>query len=276
MTARAPLEIRPIGIVRSPLVEPREAARQPYAAGGVEGTVELFAGRHFEDALCDLDGFDHIWVLFHFDRVTGWRPKVLPPRSARQRRGVFATRSPHRPNPIGMSVLELVRIDGLTLHVRGLDILDGSPVLDIKPYLAYADCVPGASTGWVTPLATAPASSAAGALVVPADPEPGFAVGWAPGAREKLDWLCREQGLCFEPEVVQALSLGPQPHAYRRIKRVSDHLRLALKAWRFDFRVDGRVVTVIDVQSGHRDGASKAADAGELAAHAAFRARFPS
>jgi tRNA-Thr(GGU) m(6)t(6)A37 methyltransferase TsaA len=126
--------VRPIGLVRSPFAEKAEAPRQAVAEGaaGVAGRIEMFP--EHEHALDDLDGFDRIWVLFWFHEAHGSRAKVLPPRSNRKR-GVFATRSPHRPNPIGMSAVRLERVDGLVLHVRDLDLIDGTPVLDIKPAL---------------------------------------------------------------------------------------------------------------------------------------------
>jgi len=114
---------RPIGIARTPFSERVEAPRQPYAAAGVAGTIELFEGQNFEHALADLEAWDHIWVIFWFHLNKGWRPKVLPPRSE-IKRGVFATRSPYRPNPIGMSVLRLEAVEGLTLRVLDVDLLD--------------------------------------------------------------------------------------------------------------------------------------------------------
>src|SRR5436190_569902 len=122
--------------------------RQPNTAQAAPGTVELFSGRDFEHALEDLTTFRYIWLIFWFDQSEGWRPKVLPPRSEK-RRGVFATRSPHRPNPLGMSLVELTGIDGLVLSVKGLDLLEGTPVLDIKPYIPYADSRPDAGHGWL-------------------------------------------------------------------------------------------------------------------------------
>lgn len=88
------------------------------------------------EALADLVGMDRIWVLSWLHRGGGWSPQVFPPRGPRQRRGLFATRSPDRPNPIGLSAVELVRVEGCDLHVRGIDLLDGTPILDIKPYLS--------------------------------------------------------------------------------------------------------------------------------------------
>ena len=91
-----------------------------------------FSRADFEHALSNLAEWQYIWVLFWFDRNEGWRPKVLPPRSRSGRKGVFATRSPHRPNPLGLSAVRLERVDGLTLHVSDIDMLDGKHVIDIK------------------------------------------------------------------------------------------------------------------------------------------------
>ena len=101
------------------------------------------------DALRGLEGFDRIWVLFRFHRSQGWAPLVRPPRKGAGRLGVLATRSPHRPNALGLSAVELLEVDGRTLKVRGVDFLDGTPVLDIKPYVPYADAFPEARAGWI-------------------------------------------------------------------------------------------------------------------------------
>src|SRR5262245_42053141 len=134
------LTLTPIGVVHSPFVERRQAPRQSAAARAVRGTIELFPGKGFEHELSDIESWSHVWVIFWFHLNEGWKPKVLPPRS-RRRRGVFATRSPHRPNPIGLSVVKLEAVSGLTLEVSALDILDGTPVLDLKPYIPYADAI---------------------------------------------------------------------------------------------------------------------------------------
>ncbi|MBQ9521729.1 MAG: tRNA (N6-threonylcarbamoyladenosine(37)-N6)-methyltransferase TrmO [Oscillospiraceae bacterium] len=103
------------------------------------------------DALRGLDGFSHLWLIWVFDRAARdtWSPTVRPPRlGGNQRVGVFATRSPFRPNPVGLSSVELERIDGDILYVRGADLVDGTPILDIKPYLPYTDAHPDASGGF--------------------------------------------------------------------------------------------------------------------------------
>jgi tRNA-Thr(GGU) m(6)t(6)A37 methyltransferase TsaA len=102
----------------------------------------------YAEALADLDGFSHIILLCHLHRSTGFRLKVVPFLDTVER-GLFATRAPRRPNPIGLSVVRLVRVDGCTLHIAELDLLDGTPVLDIKPYVGDFDQRPGARFGWL-------------------------------------------------------------------------------------------------------------------------------
>jgi tRNA-Thr(GGU) m(6)t(6)A37 methyltransferase TsaA len=265
----APVTFTPIGVVRTPFPDRVSTPRQPYAAAGVKGTIELFPGHDFEHALSDLEGWDRLWVIFcfHLNPPGVWRPKVLPPRSAGKRRGVFATRSPHRPNPIGLSVVRLDSVDGLVLHVRDVDIIDGSPVLDIKPYVPYADAFPDARTGWLEPLAPAGSSEA------PRDPEPGFTVIWSEAAAAQAAWLS-ERGVELRAPVDAVLSLGPQPHPYRRIKREGDGFRLAVKDWRIRFRVDGRVVTVDAITSGYRPGELATSILPEVALQREFVAYF--
>jgi tRNA-Thr(GGU) m(6)t(6)A37 methyltransferase TsaA len=104
-----------------------------------------------EKVFQDLYGFERIWLIFAFHLSEGWKSSVKPPRGG-PKRGVLATRSPHRPNSIGLSAVELIRIEGRTLHLRGVDLLDGTPVLDIKPYVPYADAFPAARAGWIDEL----------------------------------------------------------------------------------------------------------------------------
>jgi tRNA-Thr(GGU) m(6)t(6)A37 methyltransferase TsaA len=258
MRAKRQLVLHPIGFARTPFVERVSAPRQPYAAKGARGTIELLPGHDFEHALSDLECWDHIWVLFWFHLNEGWRPKVLPPRS-RKRRGLFATRAPHRPNPIGLSVLELEGVDGLTLHVRNVDMLDGTPVLDIKPYVPFADAIPTAKKGWIE----------AG------DPEPGFEVAWAPLAREQTRWLREAHGVDLVEPIERVLSLGPEPHPYRRIRRQGDAFSLAVKDWRARFRIQGRAITVESIASGYRARELAASSEPAVVLHRDFLDRFP-
>jgi tRNA (adenine37-N6)-methyltransferase len=261
MTELRRLELEPIGVVHSPFTEKMQAPRQPGVAQSADGTLELFAGRDFEHALEDLATFRFIWVIFWFDRAEGWRPKVLPPRSEK-RRGVFATRSPHRPNPIGMSLVELSGISGLILSVKGLDLLEGTPILDIKPYIPYADSRPGADHGWLDEAS------------IPSDPQAPFAVEFAERARAELE-LLRRFGVDLEGAIRRALELGPEPHPYRRIRKTADGACLALKDFRVTFtsRAAERHITVQAIATGYRPQQLATRDEPALEAHRALAER---
>lgn len=120
---------------------------QPKAAKGIKGTVELFD--EFKEGLADLDGFSHVILIYHFHLSEGYSLKVKPFLDD-TRRGLFATRAPQRPNPIGISVVPLVRIDGATLHITNVDIIDGTPLLDIKPYVPEFDRELDIRVGWLS------------------------------------------------------------------------------------------------------------------------------
>ena len=139
-------EYNSIGVVHSPFKDAKGTPIQPSRAKDAMGTVEVFD--EYGEGLDDLDGFSHIILLYHFHRSGPYRLKVTPFLDTRLR-GLFATRAPRRPNPIGLSVVELVGIDGNTLTIRGLDILDETPVLDIKPYVGEFDDRGGVRTGWL-------------------------------------------------------------------------------------------------------------------------------
>ena len=132
--------------------------RQPLLVPAARGMIKLNPDPLFLEAVNRLETFSHVWIVFVFDRGEGqpWRPRIEPPRAEGPRTvGVFASRSPRRPNPIGISAVKLERIDmqapgGIEIHVSGVDLLDGTPVLDIKPYLPYADSIPGATSGWAS------------------------------------------------------------------------------------------------------------------------------
>jgi tRNA (adenine37-N6)-methyltransferase len=246
--AGAPITLAPIGVFRGPFTEAAEAPRQPPAAATVPARIELYPRPGFEHALSDLEGWEYLWVVFWFDRAGGFRPKVLPPRST-VRRGLFATRSPHRPNPIGLSAVRLLRVEGLTIHVEGVDILDGTPVLDLKPYVPYADAYPQAKTGWLTP---DPDGERVPTGERPTDPQPAWAVVFEPLAERQLAFLLAH-AVDLRETIVRALGLGPQPHPYRRIRQEKQGLRLAIKDWRVDFRVGaGRDLIVVQIASGYR------------------------
>ncbi len=150
----APFTFSPIGFIHSPYLRRIDAPHQSSVIEGLEtgdaaeAILELVPGVP-EEALRGLEGFARIWVIFVFHRNEGWKPLVVPPRGPRIKRGVLATRSPHRPNAIGLSAVELVAVEGRCLRLRGVDLLDATPVLDIKPYVPYADAFQDSPAGWI-------------------------------------------------------------------------------------------------------------------------------
>jgi len=142
------MKLKPIGIIHSPFQHATGTPIQPRAAGGTEGTVQVFD--EFAAGLKDLEGFGRIWLIYWFDRARHKKCNlVVKPYLDDTPRGVFATRAPARPNPIGFSPVRLLDVRGNTLRVRDLDILDGTPLLDIKPYFPQFDSFKNVRSGWL-------------------------------------------------------------------------------------------------------------------------------
>lgn len=139
------LGLHPIGIIRSPFTNPVGTPIQPAYAQGKQGQVIL--EDQYETALDDIEGFERLWLIYWMDRAKPFKAHVVPYRDT-QEHGLFATRAPCRPNPIGMSVVRLLRRQGPVLEVSELDILDGTPLLDIKPYVSNFDSHPESKAGW--------------------------------------------------------------------------------------------------------------------------------
>lgn len=258
------LTLTPIGTIRTPYTDRYDAPRQPGAAdtgtseGNGEGVIELAPGMNFEQALEDLAGFEFIWLLYWFDRNTTWKPKVQPPRGDRKR-GMFATRSPHRPNPIGLSLVRLLSVEGRTVRVADVDLLDGTPILDIKPYLPHVEAHPDARAGWLDELNEA---------------ETIGTVRFSDLAAEQAAWLAAH-GVEIAAHAVEVLSRHRTPHPYRRISsRANGTLELAVRSWRLVFRVEDTNVTIERINSGYTTTAALAPDAADRlhdgAAHAGF------
>jgi len=262
------LTLEPIGYIQTPFQDRYVAPRQPGLDGSAEGVITLTKGKNFEQALTDLDGFERIWLLYWFDRNPNWKPMVLPPRSGATKRGVFATRSPHRPNPIGLSVVELIEVTGLTIRVANVDLLDGTPILDIKPYLPYADAHPDSRIGWITEKEVGGAE---------------YSVEWSDLAREQSDWLLREFKIDLITLANSVLAQDPSEHSYKRITLLENEcFELAIKSWRVLFRIEGEVgsrpkVRIYSVSSGYAGETLLAGSSESLhdsEAHRAFHANW--
>ena len=147
---------KPIAVVESPFEDKFGIPRQPALASSAKGIIRFNSDPDLKTALKSMEEFSHLWIIFVFHAHGGnkWKPSIRPPRlGGNVKVGVLASRSPHRPNPIGISAVKIDRIDleatlGPEIHVSGLDLLNGTPVLDVKPYITYADSIPSAHSGW--------------------------------------------------------------------------------------------------------------------------------
>lgn len=219
-----------IGIVRSPFKEKFGIPRQP-GLTSTPATIELLPAYATADAVKGLDTFSHIWITFVFHGVqqTDWKPLVRPPRlGGNERVGVFATRSTHRPNPIGLSVVALEKIEvtdrgGVILHIRGADLLDGTPVLDIKPYLPYADNIADARAGF--------------AQTVPER----LRVRWQSGALTQAENISGE----FREMIEDILGFDPRPAYQNEPERIYGVL---IGECNIKFRVGGGEVEIISIE----------------------------
>jgi tRNA-Thr(GGU) m(6)t(6)A37 methyltransferase TsaA len=142
---RTSIPVHAIGVIRTPFLRPKGTPIQPSRAGGAKGAVEVFSP--YRQGLKDLEGFDRVWLVYWMHLAPEARLLVTPFLD-RQQRGVFATRAPARPNAIGISSVRLLRIAGNTMEVADVDIVDGTPLLDIKPYVSEFDSFPGSRAGW--------------------------------------------------------------------------------------------------------------------------------
>lgn len=195
--------------------------------------MELLPDCGYEQALQDLAGFERIWLLSWFHRNANWRPLVLPPRGPARRRGVFATRSPHRPNPLGLTSVALLGITGRRLRIGPCDLVDGTPIFDVKPYIAAHDAFPAARAGWIDAMEAE--------LREPAR----FTVSFTTLALTQGQWLRETWGIDFTPRLIELLSRDPSPHRTRRIKRRSAiEFEIGCGAWRAVFKVEGETVCV--------------------------------
>ena len=240
---------------------------QPDEGAEERNVLELVPGKNYEQALQDLAGCERVWLLWWFHKNTTRRPLVLPPRGPAHRRGVFATRSPHRPNPLGLSPVRLLGIEGRRLFLGASDLVDGTPVLDIKPYVAAYDSFPAARAGWIDALNTA--------LQEPAT----FSVTISAHAGEQAGWLRQTWGIDFLPRLHELLARDPSPHRTRRISRRGPLLLvIGCGAWRAVFGIEGQAVNIVALEAAYPMRFLTRADYRDVpdrAAQLAFLARWP-
>lgn len=251
--------VDPIGYFHTTATSPKDLPRQPGLSENW-GEIRLKEGCQFEQALDGLEGFDLIWVVFLFHRASTWKPKVLPPRGGKKQ-GVFATRSPHRPNFIGMSCVKLEVIEGLTLIVTHHDLLDGTPILDLKPYLNYADSHVSSRQGWLESLPS----------------QHPIIFKWSPLAQAQLDYLANDWNISLQEPVEHRLLQSPVPYPNHRVKQIAENeYELAYRTWRIRYRLEEGTILIHFLRSGYDqetlDG-NKASRWDDVPAHQAFMKR---
>jgi len=264
MPGPATFEVSPIGYVRCGERYRFEAPRQGVFAANT-GRIEWVPGHRYHEAAADLAGFDRIWVVFLFHLNQTWNLRVAPPVAPPGRRiGVLATRSPHRPNRIGLSCVALTGVSPEGLEIQNFDMLDGTPVLDVKPYIPAADSFPESQVGW---LAEAAADR--------------YELQFSPLFREKNDIVVSHGGPDLENFARVQLVNAPLDASRKRLEKRGDgNWEIGCRTWRLVFSADPqkRLVHVLDVRS-HYTGAELAPGApdryGDLMLHRMFRERFP-
>lgn len=227
------LTLTPIGYIRTQK-QVKFAARHQPAESEVECNVlELLPDYDFELALRDLEGFERVWLTWWFHRNPGWRPLVLPPRGPSQRRGVFATRAPHRPNALGLTPVRLLGIEGRKLFLGPCDMVDGTPVFDVKPYVPAYDSFPESRAGWIDEI---------DALMAEASR---YRVEFADRAETQAQWLWETWEIDYRKRLIEILSRDPSTHRTRRIvRRSNDRWEIACGAWLALFSVEGEAVMI--------------------------------
>jgi tRNA (adenine37-N6)-methyltransferase len=228
----------PIGYVTSCFKEKFGIPRQPGLIPEARGILEIAPAYSRPEAFRELADYSHIWLtfVFHANPKSPWKPRVRPPRlGGNQRVGVFASRSPFRPNPIGLSVVRLERMElkpaRVRLHLGGIDLLEGTPVLDVKPYLPYADAIADARSGYA-----------------PAAPQERYHLRFAPAVEQTLSALPTDEADQLRTLIGRILALDPRP-GYRRGETEDRRYGMRLLEYDLHWRIDGDQLFVVSLET---------------------------
>lgn len=193
--------VEPIGFIETCYRDKFGTPRQPGLVKHAHARLKIRADLQPEESLQGLEGFSHVWLLwvFHQNKVSRFHAKVHPPRLEGKTMGLFATRTPHRPNPIGLSLVELIAVEKDGIVVAGADLVDGTPILDIKPYLPEVEAIPNARTGWPKEIEKDP-------IEVVFDAKAESILG---------EWQARNPAKLLREVIVETLKLDPRPVVYR-------------------------------------------------------------
>ena len=234
--------MNPIGHIESCYKDKFGTPRQPGLVSKSWARLKIRGDLQPEQALEGLEGFSHVWLIwvFHQNKVSKYHAKVHPPRLGGKSMGLFATRTPHRPNPIGLSLVELVKVEKDGIIVAGADLVDGTPILDIKPYLPEVEAVPDARVGWTSEVKNS-----------------AIAIQFNDHAEILLQgWIQRNPDKHLRELIIETLELDPRPVVYRGYEgekspyRESHAVRLFDGDIHFKF-VSPEVVEVFDILFAH-------------------------
>jgi tRNA-Thr(GGU) m(6)t(6)A37 methyltransferase TsaA len=226
-----------LGQIETPFKERFGTPRQPSLVPASWGILRLRPELNLAEALEGLEGFSHVWLIFVFHENTnkGVKAKIHPPRMGGEKTGLFSTRTPHRPNPIGLSAVKLERIEGGTLYFSGVDLLDGTPILDIKPYLPSSDCLTEATGGWTQ-----------------TKPERTIRVEFSEKGLADIARFMGSQAPRFQEAVRQVLELDPRPNFYKGTEQnpnpYTDVYGFRLDDYNIVYRMVDNVATVVELQ----------------------------
>lgn len=233
------MQLKPIGFVRSCFIDKFGTPRQSLLVEESPGFIDMLPEVQPEESMLGLDQFSHFWVIygFHLNTDKVFHAKISPPKLEAQRMGIFASRSPHRPNPLGLSLVRLTHMSGRQLHYCGGDMVDGSPVYDIKPYLPRNEAISGASMGWAEPLEMRKYKVCLSESVKERITEIKI-----PGVEDVSRWL--EDLLCHDP----------RPLVYKKRDRQegAQRFRYAIRLYDYDFYFvyqDDLMITIVDFRS---------------------------
>jgi len=236
------MTLKSIGFFESAQIEAYHAGRGPDLMG-LCGKIKLHSGENFEQALQDVDGCSHLWIIFGFhlnlnsnqNHNLNWKPQVSAPRS-NKKIGVFATRAPYRPNPVGLSLVTLIQVKGLTLEIGPNDILNGSPIFDIKPFHPEYDIAPNAKIDWL--------DSATFKKNI---------ISFSPFAESQLNFLETNGVTELRTFIIRQLEFDPTNKNKKRVEQQPHYWVLAYRTWRVDFTFSENKIGVLSISSGYTE-----------------------
>lgn len=245
----------PIGYVDCEQNFPSELPRQPKFANNIAKII-LNSTVQPSLSLQDLEGFSHIWVVFNFHQNTDWKPLVSPPRG-KEKRGVFATRSPYRPNSIGLSCVALDHIEGNVVHIRNHDLINKTPILDIKPYIPYSDVQSAASSGWLTN-------------------ESQFKIEYSELSEQQINWIHKNTQLNLKDAINTQLMFEPLNSAKKRLTTEGTFNYFHHRTWKAEFEVVDNSVVIVKILSNysHEDLLTKEDKYGDKSIHSDYQNVF--